>query len=262
MKANIIFLAAGKGTRLRPHTENVPKGMVPLLNKALIERNMDEWKKIGDSSFCFVTGYKAEVLERLGAECVHNADYDQTNMVWSLACALDYIRSLSGRHVFVSYADIIVHRSQLEKLLDASGSFCVEVDLHWRDLWLMRMENYLDDVETLIHDGEKIISLGQKPKNDSEVQGQYIGLMRFDRKLLIDLLLDYVAWVKEAQDDAETHRRKNIYMTDFIQNHINSNGVVKPVFIDGGWLEVDTVEDLKIYESNKDAAIFQDLLWE
>ena len=124
------------------------------------------------------------------------------------------------------------------------------------------MENYLDDVETLIHDGEKIVSLGQKPKNDHEVQGQYIGLMRFDRQVLIDLLLDYVSWVKEAQNDAETHRRKNIYMTDFIQNYINANGVVKSVFIDGGWLEVDTVEDLQIYESNKDAAIFQDLLWD
>jgi len=262
MESQIIFLAAGQGTRLRPYTEKVPKGMVPLFNKTLIERNMEEWKKIGHSDFCFVTGYKAEVIERLGFDCVHNAEYDQTNMVWSLACALDYIRSLSNRHIFVSYSDIIVHSSQLEKLVDATGSFCVEVDLCWRDLWLMRMENYLDDVETLIHNGEKIISLGKKPKSESEVQGQYIGLMRLDRKLLIHLLSDYVAWVTEAQNDAETHRRKNIYMTDFIQNYSDGDGIVKSVFIDGRWLEVDTVKDLKIYESNKDATIFQNLLQE
>ena len=86
--------------------------------------------------------------------------------------------------------------------------------------------------------------------------------MRLDRKLLIHLLSDYVAWVTEAQNDAETHRRKNIYMTDFIQNYIDGDGIVKSVFIDGRWLEVDTVKDLKIYESNKDATIFQNLLQE
>lgn len=262
MKSHVIFLAAGEGNRLRPYTENVPKGMVPLCGKALIERNMDEWKKIEYESFCFVTGYKAEVIERLGVSCIYNAEYGQTNMVWSLACALDYISSLSDGHIFVSYTDIIVHRTQLQKLVDATGTFCVEVDLNWRDLWCMRMDNYLDDVETLIHNGEKIISLGKKPKNEDEVQGQYIGLMRFDQQLLINLLSDYIAWVEEAQNDAEMHRRKNIYMTDFIQNYISGGGEVKPVFIEGGWLEVDTVTDLKIYGSNKNASTFQNLLQE
>ena len=254
MKSHIIFLAAGLGTRLRPYTEHVPKGMVPLLNKALIERNMDEWKKIGDCRFCFVTGYKAEVLERLGEDCIHNADYDQTNMVWSLACALDYIRSLSTGHIFVSYADIIVHHSQIEKVVNADGSFCVEVDLCWRDLWSMRMENYLEDVETLIHDGEKIISLGQKPKNEDEVQGQYIGLMRFDRQLLIRILEDYLAWVGAADDDDSQLVRKNIYMTEMIQIYIDNGGVVTPIFISGGWIEVDSVSDLRIYEESVTSA--------
>jgi hypothetical protein len=51
-------------------------------------------------------------------------------------------------------------------------------------------------------------------------------------------------------------------MTDFIQNYIDASGIVQPVFIDGGWLEVDTAEDLKVYEAQKDAAIFHGLLEE
>ena len=40
----------------------------------------------------------------------------------------------------------------------------------------------------------------------------------------------------------------NMYMTSFIQELIDSNWKVKGVFVENGWLEVDSVEDLKIYE--------------
>jgi len=261
MTNHVIFLAAGEGTRLRPYTELVPKGMVRLKEKALIKRNMAEWEKLGACKFYFVTGYKSEVIEALRTDFVRNVEYDQTNMVWSLACALDYIRSLPTQHIFVSYADIIVHQSRLEQLVKASGSFCIHVDLRWRDLWSLRMDDYFEDVETLMHDGEKITALGQKPSGEEEVQGQYIGLMRFDRLLLIDLLENYLAWV-DAADSKETNEvRKNIYMTDFIQNYIDRLGKVTPVFIDGGWLEVDTVADLRIYEGvNSDNPIFSGLI--
>ena len=41
----------------------------------------------------------------------------------------------------------------------------------------------------------------------------------------------------------------NMYMTSFIQYLINSQWEVKATVIDNGWLEVDTIEDLKRYES-------------
>jgi choline kinase len=262
MKANIIILAAGEGSRLRPYTDTVPKGMVPLLDKPIIQRNLQEWQQVADCDFCIVTGYKAEIIEALDIHCIHNEQFDQTNMVWSLACALDYISAQDSENIFVSYADIVVHKSRLASIIGACGRVCVEVDTNWQALWSLRMENFFDDVETLLHDGDKITSLGKKPTSIEQVQGQYIGLMRFERKLLIDLLSNYIAWVEQAEDDTKRLQRKNIYMTDFIQNYINSDGVVKPVFIDGGWLEVDTVTDLEIYEANKDNAIFEGLLQE
>ena len=247
MTLNIIFLAAGEGSRLRPHTETVPKGMVPLLNKPLIERNMAEWAMLGSCNFYFVTGYCSEIIEALGNDFVHNSEFDRTNMVWSLACAFDHIRTLKSKYIYVSYADIVVHNSALKKIVDADGSFCVHVDRKWRDLWSIRMDDYLEDVETLTHDGKRITSLGQKPTSENQVQGQFIGLMRFNRLLLVELLANYLTWVGNAESEGDVKVRKNIYMTDFIQNHINNNGKVTPVFIDGGWLEVDTIQDLKIY---------------
>ena len=39
-----------------------------------------------------------------------------------------------------------------------------------------------------------------------------------------------------------------MYMTSFIQELINSNWKVKAVLVNNGWLEIDTVKDLNIYE--------------
>ena len=38
-----------------------------------------------------------------------------------------------------------------------------------------------------------------------------------------------------------------MYMTTFIQLIINHYNIVNPVYIDGGWLEIDTVDDLNKY---------------
>ena len=40
-----------------------------------------------------------------------------------------------------------------------------------------------------------------------------------------------------------------MYMTCFIQNLIDHGWKVKPELIQGGWVEVDTVEELNIYEN-------------
>ena len=58
MKA--IILAAGMGTRMKHHTTNMPKGMVKILDKTIIERQISVLRdnKIYDISI--VTGYNSE----------------------------------------------------------------------------------------------------------------------------------------------------------------------------------------------------------
>lgn len=36
----------------------------------------------------------------------------------------------------------------------------------------------------------------------------------------------------------------NMYMTTFIQRIINNSIKAKPIFIDGGWVEIDSIKDL------------------
>ena len=60
MKA--VILAAGEGKRLRPFTETMPKVMLPVGNKPILEYVLDSVKKSGISEIILVVGYKKEVI--------------------------------------------------------------------------------------------------------------------------------------------------------------------------------------------------------
>ena len=67
---NLIILAAGEGTRLRPYTKKTPKCMVKLKGKTILERNIQEWMKSGNFEITIVTGYKSECINNKKFYCI------------------------------------------------------------------------------------------------------------------------------------------------------------------------------------------------
>lgn len=61
MKA--LFLAGGMGTRLKPLTDDLPKPMVPMMAKPLLERNMLKLKEFGVEEIILSTCYKSQKIE-------------------------------------------------------------------------------------------------------------------------------------------------------------------------------------------------------
>lgn len=61
MKA--LFLAGGMGTRLKPLTDHLPKPMVPIMGKPLLERSIEELKRCGAEGVILSTGYRANCIE-------------------------------------------------------------------------------------------------------------------------------------------------------------------------------------------------------
>ncbi|MDH5547265.1 MAG: nucleotidyltransferase family protein [Gammaproteobacteria bacterium] len=65
MKA--MILAAGRGERMRPLTDNIPKPMLELGGKTLIEYHLDSLKEAGVSEFVINLAYLGEkIVEKLG----------------------------------------------------------------------------------------------------------------------------------------------------------------------------------------------------
>ncbi len=62
MKA--IILAGGRGKRLRPITDKIPKPLIPINNKPLIERTINYLKKYGITEIIISSGYKSNLIEK------------------------------------------------------------------------------------------------------------------------------------------------------------------------------------------------------
>jgi NDP-sugar pyrophosphorylase family protein len=58
----VVILAAGRGTRMKALTKELPKPMLPLAGKPLLEHILDRCRAAGFASALLVTGYRGEMI--------------------------------------------------------------------------------------------------------------------------------------------------------------------------------------------------------
>lgn len=245
MKA--VILAAGQGTRLMPLTADRPKCLVALKGKSMLQRIVDVMKGIGVDDITIIAGYKHEKINAAAPGCkvVLNPDFASTNMVTTLFCAPELFRD-SGGDLLISYSDIAYEPRVARALAESDAPIAVVVNNAWRRLWELRMEDPLKDAETLKLDGQgHIRELGKKAKDYSEIQGQFAGLIKIRSDCLPAVHEAYRGMDRSMLYDGQPFPK--LYTTSFIQHLIDTGWDVRAVPVDGGWLEVDTIEDLDLY---------------
>lgn len=253
----VIILAAGQGTRLRPLTDDCPKCMVKVNGVSLIDRQIAIMRTCGikDEEIYIVAGYREDLLcQKFLGTAIHiisNLDYEVTNMVCSLMCAEEVMKSVED--IVISYGDIFYEKEIFKKILEAQNEISVVVDDGWHSYWSERCENPLDDAESLVFDeSDSIMEIGQKTSSLEKVMAQYIGLIKFSGKGIQKAIqLAHLAEQKSMNGQTlwKTERPySKMYMTDLLQGLIEEGNVIKAVHIDRGWYEIDDYEDLKVVE--------------
>lgn len=238
MKA--IILAAGQGTRLMPLTAAKPKCMVEFRGLPILDHILKSLRQCAIDKIVVATGYKADAIDRSGVKKIYNKNYSTTNMVATLFETV----SEWDDDLVVSYSDIIYKAEVLMQLKSSPHPISVVVDLEWLKLWQTRMDDPLNDAETLkIKEDGTIKELGKKPRSYADIEGQYIGLVKF-RKDILDRIKEFYFSLKDADLDKEQSISK-MYMTTFLQLIIDKLMNVHPVFIRGGWMEIDSLDDIE-----------------
>jgi len=246
----VLILAAGEGTRLRPLTNDKPKCLVPLCGKTLLERQVYTLQQCQIHNIHIATGYCTVQIEALGFETSFNARFAETNMVETLFSAMNFIKQSEAQKddLIIAYGDIVYQVENLEALLDCKDEIALMIDVKWDDLWRLRLDNPLDDAETLMMDDKGyVIEVGKKPDGYERIQGQYTGLI----KIRADKIGSFIDFYQQL-DRNEIYDGKdfdNMYMTSFLQLLINAGWEAKAVLVENGWLEIDTTDDLNHYEN-------------
>lgn len=239
MKA--IILAAGRGSRLGPLTENNPKCLVRLAGRPLLEWQIDALRRTGISEIAIVTGYRADLLEGFAQTIFHNPRWTDTNMVRSLAMAAPWLRSGS---CIVSYSDIFYSADTVRSLMQGEkAAISISYDPDWRRLWEARFDDPLSDAESFkLGSGKSVIEIGGRAERIEEIEGQYMGLSRFSPTgwASVETLLG--AMPEEVGDKLD--------MTGLLSSLISMGLKLRAVPCVGPWGEVDDADDLAFYESS------------
>lgn len=233
MKA--IILAAGRGSRMNQLTQDHPKCMVKFKNRTLLDWQVSALSGAGIGDISLVGGYKKEKISHPKiSQIFFNEKWSETNMVYSLFCADQW---LDGDFV-VSYSDIFYEDEVVKKLLRSDAEIAITYDKNFAQLWLQRSENPLSDLETFkIDEKSFLLEIGQKPQNISEIEGQFMGLIKFTK----------TGW-KKAKEVLKNYEIAKLDCTSALQILLKNNLKIKAVAIDSTWGEVDNARDLELYE--------------
>lgn len=129
MKA--VILAAGEGKRLRPFTETMPKVMLPICNKPILEYVVDACKSSGISEIVFVVGYKKEVImeyfkDYKGVKITYVVQDKQLGTAHALLQAKKHIKNT----FIVLSGDNIIDKSSISKLINDKSKNSILVKDH------------------------------------------------------------------------------------------------------------------------------------
>ena len=60
----VVILASGKGSRISEYTKKIPKPMIKILNKTILEHIIEIYAKQSFKDFYILTGYKGDLIKK------------------------------------------------------------------------------------------------------------------------------------------------------------------------------------------------------
>lgn len=227
-----IVLAAGRGTRLGRHTRNLPKALLRVAGRSLLDWQLDGLVACGVAPVVVVGGYRCERLARHGIELVEASRWEETGPLASLLAAKP--EQLGGDFLVV-YGDCPHHPSNVRALLESSADIAVAGDRDWRRLWQARHAEPLLDAETYRCADGWLREIGARPDHLDDVEAQFAGLLRFTP----------AGW-RDARRIAVSARPAPSDMTGLLAAALRAGIAIADVAIEGRWCEIDSTSDLRL----------------
>lgn len=116
----VVIMAGGKGTRLKPITNIIPKPLVPIGEKPIMEVIIDQFCKIGVNSFYISVNYKAEMIQSYFSNIENKSyllTYFEEPQPLGTAGSLYLLKDKINSSFFVTNCDIIIDH-QLDEIYD------------------------------------------------------------------------------------------------------------------------------------------------
>tara|TARA_Y100001949_G_scaffold72506_1_gene61585 strand:+ start:586 stop:1338 length:753 start_codon:yes stop_codon:yes gene_type:complete len=244
MKA--IFIAAGEGSRLENLTKDLPKPLVDVNGKSIIERQIELLRKNNVNDIIVVTGYKKEKFTFKNIKYIHNPNFREQEQTGSLMVA----RSEIVGDILIMFGDILFEETILQQMLNSKCDIVIAIDKDWEKSYEERPDNPKSEADKVLIKDDKVIQISAKKikinDNDNNI-GELLGLMKLSPKGSKILIEQYEklenSHVGKFHDAPSFKKAKFV---DILQELLSLGIIITPVSIIGKWCEIDTKHDLEI----------------
>ena len=234
-----VILAAGTGSRLRPITNDIPKAMVEIGKRKLIEYSIENLVNSGINNLGIVTGYMGhdlksfllEIFSNVNFTFFHNDIYNKTNSGYSLFIAHDFIDD----DVLIMESDLIYEKNAIGGIIRSTYDNC---------FLGAKISSSNDEVFLVINKDNVLTDLGKNIENKKEAIGEFVGISKFSPGFMKELF-SYMNHINES--DLKTLHYEEIIL-EF------SKACNTPVYVHYEpnlvWREIDREGDLKTVRTN------------
>lgn len=227
MKA--LVLAGGSGTRLRPFSHSMPKQLIPLVNKPILEYVLEDIRRLGVTEVAMIVGrWAADIAEVIGdgARFGLRVSYIEQDEPLGLAHCVRLARPILGDDDFVMYLGDNV-------LPDGVADAAVEFRAH-RPAAQIIVQKVADPrrfgIVEVAADGavERLVEKPAHPRSDLAVVGVYF----------------FTAAIHRAVESIDPSNRGELEITDAIQWLLANGATVEASHYEGYWRDIGHTEDV------------------
>jgi phosphoenolpyruvate phosphomutase len=209
--------------------------MVPIGGKPILDHILDSYRSANVRDLVVVRGFAKDTVDVQGASFVDNDAYATTSELASLAVAE---ASLDGPCV-ISYGDVLFKRYVLDEVLETPGDFVVAVDSMPADATRNRRADWAicsePHARKLLFSSvllEDVTTNGHAPG----ITGEWTGIFKVSA--------DGAKVVREILRALPEQDLATATMPDLLHRLVKEGREVRVVYTRGGWLDVDTLDDV------------------
>jgi len=249
VKPTVIIPAAGDNPKFKHLVGELPRALIKINGKTLLEHQISIFKKFGLTDISVVIGYQKEKFKVPGVNYLQNLDYSSTGMIHSIMQAKD---KMKNGFIYVN-SDILLDERLIKELLERKEDIVIVIDNSYL-YHKHEIDKTLDGVITkkgrqptyqkLRNLNDEAILIGRNISKESMTH-EFIGLAKFSKQGAENLVKVY--------DDCKLNHKGRFHEaesfekavdTDMFQELIDRGFKVSVHETSGGWLEIHNEKDL------------------
>lgn len=229
-----IIIAAGRGTRVPEFSKTIPKSLIKINNKPILKRQIDQMRNLKIKQIAIVKGYKSHKINYKNIKYFYNRNFKNNEQLDSLLVAQKWFTE----DLIISFSDIIYENLILKKIIKSKHDFTIAVQKNWKNRYKNRYDHPISQADKVLIKNNKVCEIG-KNILEKKTNGEFLGIFKLSKKMS-------KIFVKEYNLLKKNKKTNKLQVHNFFQYLIKKNFNIKPIYVNGKYMEIDTYNDFNL----------------